>query len=283
MCYDLCPARTYADSSTLSCTVCPYDCYSCDSTNCLSCNTATDFRVLSSSTSRCVPINGYFDNLTTVCVKCGSNCLQCVSASYCVNCEDGYYISGGVCAKCPEGCLTCISNSECQSCSAGLILAANFLCYAPCFPSQYFNVSTLSCQNCSKGCISCLSLSVCNFCRNGTYLLFNDSTPTCISCPSKCMTCLSFTNCTSCYPGFYFINNSCFSCSENQYLNPGLNCANQCPIRYYADSFFRICQPCPHDCYTCDSKGSCLTCNETADYREFDAQTSRCLPKAGFF
>lgn len=59
VCYDVCPVRTYADSSNISCISCSYDCYTCNSSgSCLSCNATTDFRTL--STSRCVPMPGYF-------------------------------------------------------------------------------------------------------------------------------------------------------------------------------------------------------------------------------
>ena len=61
VCYDICPIRTFTDSSTLVCKNCPYDCYTCDiSGNCLTCNNVADFRYLNTSSSRCVPLSGYF-------------------------------------------------------------------------------------------------------------------------------------------------------------------------------------------------------------------------------
>jgi hypothetical protein len=38
ICYDYCIVRTYTDASTLSCTICPYDCYTCNASSCLTCN-----------------------------------------------------------------------------------------------------------------------------------------------------------------------------------------------------------------------------------------------------
>jgi hypothetical protein len=39
--------------------------------------------------------------------------------------------------------------------------------------------------------------------------------------------------------------------------------------------------PCPFDCFTCDSNGSCLTCNGTSDHRGL--LKGRCAPLEGYF
>ena len=60
-CYDVCPARHYADDLSLTCQTCLYDCYTCsDKTSCLSCNDTTDFRIMDNGTSRCDPLPGYY-------------------------------------------------------------------------------------------------------------------------------------------------------------------------------------------------------------------------------
>jgi hypothetical protein len=47
LCYDICPARYFTDTQALVCSLCSYDCYTCNSTRaCLSCNSTTDFRQL---------------------------------------------------------------------------------------------------------------------------------------------------------------------------------------------------------------------------------------------
>ena len=61
LCYSTCLAYFFANRNSLTCDPCPYDCYTCTSTgNCLSCNDTVDFRTLNTSTSRCVPLTGYF-------------------------------------------------------------------------------------------------------------------------------------------------------------------------------------------------------------------------------
>lgn len=68
-CFASCPARYYQLPGPNTCEFCPYDCLSCDSAgNCLSCSADIDFRVFSNS--RCVSLQGYFDNLTAISVKC---------------------------------------------------------------------------------------------------------------------------------------------------------------------------------------------------------------------
>ncbi len=78
VCLSGCPARTLMSNETKTCQACPYDCYTCTRAFCLTC-TADDFRVMDESTSRCGCKEGYFDDLTTICKKCLSNCVICRS------------------------------------------------------------------------------------------------------------------------------------------------------------------------------------------------------------
>jgi len=60
-----CPPRYYPNTVLSICQSCPYDCYTCDGyANCTSCNDTQDNRVLDTDTSRCIPIEGYFQNDT---------------------------------------------------------------------------------------------------------------------------------------------------------------------------------------------------------------------------
>lgn len=80
LCYTDCLPRFYGNIASKTCTVCPYDCYTCDmNNNCLSCNTQTDYRYLNSTLQRCVSLQGYFDNNITVSVKCPIGCSSCIS------------------------------------------------------------------------------------------------------------------------------------------------------------------------------------------------------------
>ena len=87
-------------------------------------------------------------------------------------------------------------------------------------------------------------------------------------CPNECQICETFTLCTYCSAGFFLFN---------------ANCLSSCPARYLGDNATRTCIACPYDCYTCDSTGSCLSCNATEDNRELSLVTSRCEPISGFF
>ena len=40
---------------------------------------------------------------------------------------------------------------------------------------------------------------------------------------------------------------------------------------------------CPYDCYTCNSNGTCITCDDVTDHREFNSDTLRCDSQRGYF
>ena len=115
------------------CLLCPYDCYTCDrNSNCLTCNSLTDFRTFDSIFKRCIPLSGYFDINTTIAVKCPTNCSSCSSLTVCKTCFNGYlgptklcgdcpqgYVSNNatnLCDKCPYDCFTCNASKNCLSC-----------------------------------------------------------------------------------------------------------------------------------------------------------------------
>lgn len=124
LCYDICPARWYGDTSTSTCLACLYDCYTCtNGTACATCNATTDFRTLSSS--RCVPLNGYYDTNTnnSVASMCSSPCVTCqTTPTTCLTCISGYYVSNNACLECGlalTNCLACNSSTYCTQCADG--------------------------------------------------------------------------------------------------------------------------------------------------------------------
>lgn len=138
-CQTSCPARYYTSNYIRSCVKCRYDCYSCAKRSvCLTCNSTTDFRVLSKNGKRCLPMVGYFDNSTTVCVKCPSGCFSCKSLIYCTSCTQNYFLN------------------------------SDNLCYSSCPSRSYQNPSSKYCQICHYTCESCSSPISCTAC-NSTY------------------------------------------------------------------------------------------------------------------
>lgn len=64
-------------------------------------------------------------------------------------------------------------------------------------------------------------------------------------------------------------------------MSPQLTCQNSCPIRYFGSN--RNCVKCSYDCYTCTRSNTCLTCNDTTEFRILSANGKRCLPLVGYF
>ena len=106
LCLSTCPARYLADNSTRTCQPCPYDCYTCDlSGACLTCNQTADSRIMAPLISRCVPLVGYYELVSSVArllqrggmtppsvFQCPPNCIVCNSASVCSFCSPQYFM-----------------------------------------------------------------------------------------------------------------------------------------------------------------------------------------------
>jgi proprotein convertase subtilisin/kexin type 5 len=152
ICLSECPSRYYPNTTSRSCLSCPFDCYTClGNGGCLSCNSTTDFRTFNSSTQRCAPIDGYFENSTTVA------------------------------AQCPLSCLACTSLSNCDSCVLGNFLRKDAMCYTDCLPRTYGQSQTLVCLDCPSDCYTCDSFGACLSCNNSyDHRVLNSSTKRCV-------------------------------------------------------------------------------------------------------
>ena len=143
--------------------------------NCLSCSPIIDFRVIAVTTRRCLPLIGYFEDMTQVCPSCPQNCSICVSATKCQACLTGYFMNSSnlcsdtcplrfypslqtfSCQACPYDCLTCDDKGQCLSCSVDdfrIIFLNISRCLA--LPGYYDN-KTQVCLKCPTGCYLCQS------------------------------------------------------------------------------------------------------------------------------
>jgi len=87
LCYNTSPPRYYVDPVSQIVKKCPFDCFTCNPDGtCLSCNSTVDFRILDSASNRCVAMEGYFDNLVQICVRCMPFCQRCQSLAKCQYC-----------------------------------------------------------------------------------------------------------------------------------------------------------------------------------------------------
>ena len=99
---------------------------------------------------------------------CVSPCANCTSATDCLSCVVGYYLSGTTCLPCSTtiaNCTQCdITGTTCSSCAIGYIYNAttNLCDVVPCIDPYCIScpVSTSNCQNCTIG--YSLVLGVCN-------------------------------------------------------------------------------------------------------------------------
>lgn len=132
-----CPLRYFPNITSRNCDRCPYDCLTCgNNLTYISCS-PEDLRVFNSTTGRCQPMAGYFDDgVNALCFKCPSVCEACTSATVCTKCEYHNYLgrNGSCLYKCPQvlleagqerptcpncryDCLTCDAYGDCLTCN----------------------------------------------------------------------------------------------------------------------------------------------------------------------
>lgn len=114
----LCNGGTYQATNKTACSPCSnYDCETClSSGNCTSCDTSSN-RFLNPNSSRCEPINGFYDDGSNkLAIPCNVECSTCSgnSSSDCLACPSGRAINGTSCPSCTQafgpGCTSCAAS-----------------------------------------------------------------------------------------------------------------------------------------------------------------------------
>lgn len=184
LCYDSCNIGWFANTTTMTCQQCLYDCYTCTSaTACATCNATTNYRSLNSS--RCKPLAGYYDNGTNnpVAQPCSSPCATCqTTATYCTSCVTGYYLKGSQCLACNSAmifCNVCNNASYCILCASGTSGPSCTNCTSSEYPSP-INGACITCSSVITNCQSCSSNTSCLLCQNN-YTLYSGTNCSCTS------------------------------------------------------------------------------------------------------
>ena len=95
LCLAICAPRYYYNNMTNTCSICPYDCYTCNNLQqCTSCNT-NDHRYL--NTTRCLPNPGFYETYQSITLQCPNGCSSCASSTNCTGCHSGYVSQDGIC------------------------------------------------------------------------------------------------------------------------------------------------------------------------------------------
>ena len=138
-----CVGATYQATNKTVCSPCAnYDCGTCDiSGNCTLCNASSN-RQMDVNTSRCVPLDGFFDDGSSFNAQpCSVTCLTCNgnTTSDCISCDTNAsrVLNGTQCATCADavsqGCTSCFDNSTgfvCSACS-GSTLSGGICHFSP--------------------------------------------------------------------------------------------------------------------------------------------------------
>ncbi|OAF67584.1 hypothetical protein A3Q56_04693, partial [Intoshia linei] len=288
-------AETYIwNIATMQCEVCSYAtinyCSNCPLTllvNIPQCVVCTLTMLLNDEDTclRCgLAVTGgtpYWNELTSTCLNCPLNCLECIDNSICTKCIIGYYFNNEnvACEACLSGCLVCASVDICSDCGVGYFFNSESLncedCVTNCnectdkFSCQecaintYFDVNI--CKECINNCIECSTNRSCSKCAITYYVRHDRTTIVCESCPQNCDFCLSFDKCTLCSEGYCVVestglciatNEKCKMCREvfvGKLIQ--IDCLD-CIDRYQLE----VCKPCSVGCKICLANDICDIC-----------------------
>ena len=187
----------------------------------------------------------FLNTATYICEACSSNCLTCVSASQCVECNVTYALDAvdacQLCSSFLTNCLTCLNSSVCLTCvNNSYVLTANATCD--------------TCSNLISNCLTCDNLTHCTACINDNYALLtsNNTCETCSILMANCLNCSSESVCTFCSGNdTYFLevggsacslcNSSISNCNQCQYNASSVVVCTVCDTGHLYDSILNEC------------------------------------------
>lgn len=248
---------------------------------------------------RC-PEGYYHDIISSYCLKCPLNCVDCINSFKCLKCSHNYFLSlnekciekcplgqigidassttdmvnynhntTNVCKPCPENCDLCSLDdiNICLVCSEKYYLNDNNVCKTNCSNGYYANSLTKQCEKCQLNCESCSGYDQCDKCTEGMLLItdsFNDNL-------SKCTD-----NCPDLYTEK---NGKCLPCDtlpdcnkcDDENTNICIECKDnklildgacleECPLGYYKQEGTNKCLKCKSGCIVCNNIYSCEQC-----------------------
>lgn len=279
-CQSGCPARTFPDAKSMTCTACPDGCEVCsDLFFCSQC-AATYFFNGYTCLQAC-PRRFYGDATSRTCSSCSPPCFTCFSSAVnCTSCANSY-LAGNSCVSqadcssmvgrfpnnvnlqcegCSEGCLTCVyTPANCLSCGPGRVLSAGS-CDTGCSAGFYLLADT--CLSCVAPCKTCSSYTGCDSCVAGYF--FNQATNVCFdTCPlntwlaeRQCRTCVA--DCADCRS-----DTTCVTCVNGHFLGAnGTTCLTVCADTFFGEVASQLCLPCMLPCRLCSALDFCLSCAE---------------------
>ncbi|KAL4465990.1 hypothetical protein ABPG74_004227 [Tetrahymena malaccensis] len=241
-----CSDHNFPDSQNI-CQKCEskfLNCDSCNSSNCLRCDTGYYLNVQTSSCVGTCPKGMYGSSLTQQCEFCDqkNECEKCdpQNPNQCIKCISSLYLQTGFCtAQCSDGTYP-DTNNICQPCSN--------------FNSSCIKCNQNYCTECQAGDIYLdVSTKKCvNTCQDGYYKNQDQfsGVKTCEICSnSLCKICQADGSCLSCYAN-----------KLEQYLN-GNQCVQTCPK--YVDDSSKLCvESCPSNQVPDKISQKCTICNQ---------------------
>ena len=195
------------------------------------------------------------------------------SDNSCIQCQDGYYLSGTYCYQCKQYCTKCSSSSSCSECVQGRY---GYQCDSACSSVCLGCTSSSDCTACIAGrygsaCQSYCPLGCNNIlcdkntgkctegCRPGFYALGAD----CNKCPEACARCFNGSVCSLCRSGYYGTNchRTCPpGCKDSTCHKETGHCtAADCIRGFYYNQ--ETCIKCPEKCASCVGVNNCTQCN----------------------
>ena len=224
-------------------------------------------------------IQGWYEYLSRMCVKCPSTCETCNPWSWneqkCASCPPAKW--GNLCDKtCPSTCPSNSCDRETGQCA--------------CADGTFLDTENNICSACPENCLKCTSLTVCSNCAEGKYgsACEHSCVPNCLECEAE-RTYNRYHEvwewCSQCKKG-YHRNDYCYPCEEGcsdcwWMPRSRVEECNRCKDGYYKDRMvpnrtITKCFRCPPGCKKCRSNGECQSCFEGYFWFEYTCCPTNC-------
>ena len=197
---------------------------------------------MNTTTMRCIPLPGYYETNLRAAAPCvPANCLTCTSATLCLSCYVGKYLTAAkTCLSCIANCFNCTAASSCVQCNTNFVYAAP-ICTPNC--SNVTNCKTCTADSVAVTCLTCQTgyslvnnscIQVCGdgmvmtpeLCDDGNLVSGDGCSSTCTIetafycnttavptlcglCVANCDNCTNSTVCTLCSVGYVLANGTC--------------------------------------------------------------------------
>ena len=282
--WESCPAGTYNDGSSTTCSACGAGKYSLEgSSSCINikagcygtggtsecpnkCAAGTYSKAGSATCTPCAAGTYSSNEGASTCTSCGAGKWSSEGSSTCNNINAGCYGTSATTAcpnKCPAGKYSVAGSASCTNCAAGTYSSneGSATCTS-CGSGKYSTAGSSTCSNISAGCYGTSATTACpNKCAAGTYSAAGSAS--CTNCGAGKWSSEGSSTCSNIKAGCYGTSatTECPNkCQAGKYSTAGSSSCTNCAAGKYSAAGSASCSNCAAGTYSAEGAGSCTAC-----------------------